>query len=273
MSGDELSEVTAFLASAPTPALPDAVEARISAALAAEAAARAGGGGQPGAPAPADDARTLRPAAARARAGRHQRAGGSRRVLRSRPLAVAATVFCLALAGLGYGLSLGGGPPVAPSASPASSASSAAAAAGGTVGQSRAAAAGPEVPASKPASSSSAAGPSGVSFSVTASGTRYQAATLAAQARARLATGPDAVTVPGPSRPGSAPAAASGAPGGALRGCVSHVTGGLSPRLVDRATYQDKPAYIIVGATKVWVVGLGCTAGDPELIVAVPLYP
>jgi hypothetical protein len=44
MGDARLAEVTAYLASVPAPALPDAVAARISAALAAEATARAGDG-------------------------------------------------------------------------------------------------------------------------------------------------------------------------------------------------------------------------------------
>ncbi|MGH3281638.1 MAG: hypothetical protein ACRDNW_21215 [Trebonia sp.] len=288
MSGDELpdeadrldtegssrlSEVTAFLASAPTPALPDAVEARISAALAVEAAARAGHGGQPGAAAPTETARRHEPAPARTRVRRNRRAGGGRRALRSRSLmAAAAAVICLAFAGLGYGLSRDGGSPAVSSESAASGAS-----AGRAAGQNKEAA-GPAVPASKPTSSSAAAagsssGTVGGSFAVTESGTRYQAATLAAQARTQLATAPEAVTVPRPGRPSSAVGAASSVPPAGLRGCVTRLTDGLSPRLVDRATYQGKPAYIIVGSAKVWVVGLGCTAGNQELIASVPLEP
>ena len=76
-----LSEVAAYLASVPVPAMPDAVEARISAALAAEAATRAEG--RPGA-AP----RGSLTATARARGrhrGRRGRAGASGGVRRWRP--------------------------------------------------------------------------------------------------------------------------------------------------------------------------------------------
>ena len=57
----------------------------------------------------------------------------------------------------------------------------------------------------------------------------------------------------------------------ALRGCVLHLTGGVAPRLVDRATYQGEPAYVIASSTRVWVVGLGCTAAKTELVVSVAL--
>jgi hypothetical protein len=60
-------------------------------------------------------------------------------------------------------------------------------------------------------------------------------------------------------------------PSAALRGCVSNLTGGQSPRLVDQATYQGSPAYIIATSSRAWVVGLGCTAADPELVTSVPL--
>jgi hypothetical protein len=57
-----------------------------------------------------------------------------------------------------------------------------------------------------------------------------------------------------------------------LRGCVLHFTNGAAPKLVDQATYnQGTPVYVIASATRVWVVGLGCTAADPELIASVPL--
>jgi hypothetical protein len=95
-----------------------------------------------------------------------------------------------------------------------------------------------------------------VTFGVIASGTKYQSATLVAQVRTELAASRGKTTSP---------------PGQALRGCVLRLTGGESPQLVDRATYQGEPAYIIVGATKVWVAGRGCTAGNPELIASAPL--
>jgi hypothetical protein len=56
-----------------------------------------------------------------------------------------------------------------------------------------------------------------------------------------------------------------------LRGCVQHFTGDTQPQLVDRATYQGTPAYVIASTSRVWVVGLGCTATKPELITSVPL--
>src|SRR5690348_8551489 len=97
-----LSEVSAYLASVPAPVLPDAIEARISAALAAEAGARAEhtapadsapadsapAGSAPAGSAPADGARNLGPAPARPRVRRHRGGDGSRRRFRVRPQVV-----------------------------------------------------------------------------------------------------------------------------------------------------------------------------------------
>jgi hypothetical protein len=175
-------------------------------------------------------------------------------------------VTCLLLAGVGFGLSHAG-----------SSSSSSSAASGS-------AAAPAAVPSADVSSSSAAAAPAAPgpqyagpdsSFAVTTSGTRYQKATLAEQVRTRLpANGGTGATLPGPGK--TVPAASASAstavvPGAALRGCVFHLTGGVPPRLVDRATYQGEPAYIIAGPSRVWVVGLGCTAAKTELVTSVPL--
>jgi hypothetical protein len=52
---------------------------------------------------------------------------------------------------------------------------------------------------------------------------------------------------------------------------VAYFTNGAPPRLVDRATYNGLPAYVIASSTHVWVVGLGCTAANPQLVTSVPL--
>jgi hypothetical protein len=69
----------------------------------------------------------------------------------------------------------------------------------------------------------------------------------------------------------SSAAAPSIAPSAKLAGCVSRVTGGVTPRLVDQATYDGIPAYIIAVPSYVWVVKLGCTATDPQEITSVSL--
>ena len=316
-SGDEalLSEVAAYLASVPAPVLPDAVEARINAALAAEAATRADHAApQADRAAPADTSRKLGPTPKRARVRR--RWGGGRPHLDSlsrQLLVVGSLVACLLLAGLVVTLShsssssssyssLAGGPAAGANHGAASSSSVSSAGEPGTPARSsagrvaptpfyasasstspngpRATTAVPRKSASASASSASASSASAslaptasatapttptavptavptasVSFVVTASGTKYQAATLAPQVQARLYA---------PHRSGASPSAA-------LLGCVSHLTGGQAPLLVDQATYQGSPAYIIAISSQAWVVGLGCTAAKPELVTSVPL--
>jgi hypothetical protein len=169
-------------------------------------------------------------------------------------------IGCLILAGLGVGLSLG--------RSPSSSGSGGLSAGSSAVGSSSAessavAAPNASAPTASASSSSASASFAGtVPFLVTASGTRYEAATLAAQVRARLHV---------PATSGGAAAGHGSAPTAALRGCVVHLTGGLPPRLVDRATYQGDPAYVIASSSHVWVVGPGCTAANPELITSAAL--
>ena len=253
-----LSEVAAYLASVPVPVLPDAVETRINAALAAEAAG----------------SRALGPAPARARVRRHsvRRHGGggrSRRDFLRRPVvAVGSLVVCLLLAGLGFTLALGSTPQTESSS-----------AASGTAGSSFAAgssSAGSRAAGIAPAASAAESGPkyagAASSFLVTASGTRYQRASLSEQVRTRLSA-KGAAGSPGASIPaaGASSTSTGAGPTPALSGCVLHLTGDVPPRLVDRATYQGEPAYVIASSTRVWVVGLGCTAAKTELIVSVAL--
>jgi hypothetical protein len=85
---------------------------------------------------------------------------------------------------------------------------------------------------------------------------------------------PDASNPAVPSPASSRPAASgtgSLVPSAALAGCVSHLTGGVPPTLVDRASYDGSPAYVIAVPSRAWVVGLGCTAADPHLIASVSL--
>jgi hypothetical protein len=70
---------------------------------------------------------------------------------------------------------------------------------------------------------------------------------------------------------GKSPRARVAVPSAALVDCVLHLTGGVLPRFVDRATYQGKPAYIIEAHDEVWVVGVGHTATSLALITAMRL--
>jgi hypothetical protein len=318
-----LSEVAAYLASVPAPVMPGSVEARISAALAVEAAARAGiavpasgdasrdGVAQPDrtiASEAAAGARVLGPAPARARVRRRgvherRRERDVRKIFEPRrerdvrmvlgkfvlgPLAV-----CLLIVIIAIGLSHAG------SSSSSSSGTSLAGPVVGAAGPPRAAG-GESAPASSAAASApmQMVSPAGTSagFTVSQTGTSYQQATLAQQAHAHMLaaradkSGPAAV--PSASSPSSAAASASSAPASsgsassgsttsvkaparvpsaALRACVLKVTGGTVPELVDRATYQGTPAYVIATSSRVWVVGLGCTAARPQVIASEPL--
>lgn len=266
----QLSEVAAYLASVPAPVMPDTVKTRISAALAAEVAARGGH------TAPADGSRTLDRMKARTRVRRNPGGGGPRRF---RPaLAGGSLVVCLLLVGLGFALSLSHGSSSSSEAiSSGASISSGIRAGSGAPAEGAAGSASRAPSAVEPENASSAG-----AFVVTTSGTRYQQATLARQVRARLAVtgGPQepigtAVSSPGSSAASVAATASAtsvaATPGRALQGCVLHLTGDVLPRLVDRATYQGAQAYVISTSSRVWVVGLGCTATKTELITSVPL--
>jgi hypothetical protein len=265
-----LSEVAAYLASVNVPVMPDAVETRINEALAAEAAGPHAHG-----PAPAR-ARVRRQrfrghSGGGRRVSRHGGGGGRPRrdfLLRHPVVTVGSLVVCLLLAGLGFTLARGSTPGAQSSAAAAPAAG--ASAAGSSAARASAARASAEAnplegplvpfrPAPRASSFGSQYAGSESSFLVTASGTEYQRATLATQARARSASST------------SAGAAVGTAPSAALRGCVLHLTGGTLPRLVDRATYQGEAAYVVISSTRVWVVGLGCTAAKTELIVSVAL--
>src|SRR5215472_14337773 len=254
---ERLDAVGSVLASVPAPAVPDEVERRIAAALAAEATARQGA-----APS-AEPRRHARPSGA---SGSGRRRG--RRPRRFRPvMTLVPAVACLLLAGFGYLLSnLGGssGPSGAVSAASASSAPSAAQAAP------RLPAEGSGAAGSVPGAFSSANGlepayGAQAGFVVIASGTSYQRATLGAQVRHQMA-----VQAANRSAEGQPAAGGGSAPSPSLAGCVRRLTG-VPPSLVDRATYQGKPAYVIAVPARAWVVGLGCTTGNSELITSIPL--
>jgi hypothetical protein len=318
----ELSQVTSFLASVHSPSLPASFEARISAAIAAEAAVRAMTEPQAAAEsavplaaaAGAGDAKDTdrsdnpeefspvatagaRPTSAGRRPRRGSRAsrsaaaasgpggsrpGAGRRRLRMPSMQAASwTLVCvLVLAGFGFLVSRGTGSSASSSYEGATSesSSSASAAAGGTEPRPASGAA----PKSPENAFAGAAGPNG--FLVYATGTAYKQSALAGQVRRQLASlGQGSATTPASSASAPAPTVAAGAsaasssvtggtvPSPTLSGCVTAVTGGDAPSLVDKASYDGIPAYIIAVPTAVWVVGRGCTATDTQLITRVPL--
>jgi hypothetical protein len=113
---------------------------------------------------------------------------------------------------------------------------------------------------SEPSAAASASAPT--TFTVISRGDIYERSTLVSQARERLG---------GKTGGASAFAGAGYAPSSALRGCVFRVTGNTVPALVDTATYDGKPVYVIATSSRAWVVGRGCSATDPELITTVSL--
>jgi hypothetical protein len=323
-SDHDLSEVTSLLASVRGPALPASFEARISAAIAAEAAARAtadpraaaepagpltaaagaddakdrvrsadpegfslaataGGRSAPAGHRPRLGARTSRRAARASRPGT-SRPDGRRRRLRMPSMQAASWVLvsCLVLTGFGFLVTRGSGSSSSSSAPSAASSQSASAAAGATVPQPAAGRASEEKPG-EANTEPSASAPTG--FLVYSTGTAYERSTLAGQVRAQLGShdfgslGPAAAdnsasaTAPAPavSSAGSTSGVGGSSPSPGLSGCVSKVTGGAAPSLVDKASYDGIPAYIIAVPTRVWVVRRGCTAADTQLIAAVPL--
>jgi hypothetical protein len=253
----QLAGVGAALARSPAPPMPDALTARITAALAAEAAARQAGQASPqaasGVPA------TVRPVTA-GHPGNGAR-GGTRGRKHARDArwrgfglrAATATAVAVVVIGGGYGvltlLNSGG------QAGPATSGGTRQPAGGGVVQpgfQNR----GP------------AAAPADGLLPVVHSGTSYHPGHLGAQVSTVLArSAPSASSWP----------AANGHAGsfGAFRQlpvCVSTVTKGSQPRLVDIARYRGQQAAVIVAAIpgtrelNVWVVGTGCSRSNTDIL-------
>jgi hypothetical protein len=286
----ELAGVTALLASAPAPAMPDQVTTRIQAALTAEAARMAeaaqvtgagSAGHQPGRPRPRQPA-----GAARARQSRHA-AGrdGARRLrlpeLRS-PLALRAlgtAAVAVVIAGSIYGF-----------AQLASSGQSGSTASGssGAAGLGEGAAAGPNSPVLHYRSGGRLA-----SFTPFLTGTNFQRRQLTSQVSSELQNSRRSLPTSGKMNVNTRPKAPP-APAGAslqhgpsfggiavkdLQGCVTRIAAGGTVRLVDVARYQGKRATIIVvadgtsgaGGPWVFVVGPGCSGSRSDLIAQASL--
>lgn len=280
---DQLAAVSEELAAAPALALPRQVERRIAAALLIEAATRDAAASQPGrdASGPQPDRRT--------RAWKRPVPLFSRAV--TVPLGVLVpAVVCLLLAVGGYAVSLSDASPshpVAEGASTASAPGSPASAARGP--RSGAAIEGPGGSALRHDTLSSRSG-TGTAFVVLTSGTDYQPATLQGQVREEIQVIPSPSVTPVPvvtgvrtqatSPQGQASATEPAgnqhgdtAPSGSLVGCVMRITDDREPALVDRASYESRPAYVIAVPSRVWVAPLTCTAAHPGVITSQPLSP
>jgi hypothetical protein len=286
----QLAGVTSLLASAPVPPMPAGLTARIEAALAAEAAARAAGApgtarapdtasggagavGTAGVPAaagtgsgdtasggrwrPAAAGKPPHPASPRPPGRAHRRGGGARTRSWVALRVAAVTAAVAVIAGGGYGLSqlAGGGASTGTSASRAEPAS----------GQGSRAASGGKAAASMPTRMSPHA--SLARPPIVSSGTRYQPQHLGVQVKAVLARYPSR---PGPRVSwGSLPASYSTFVN--LPACIRRVSGGVTPRLVDVATYRGRPAAVIVvpaapNRVRVWVVGPACNAAASDVL-------
>lgn len=277
-----LAEVSALLASAPSPTMPAHLVARLENALAAEAAARAAttgsetagpGHGVPGpangvagtangaTPGPAGDPDRRRPwGPVWRRPDRPARSPQRRTGL----LGAAAVIAAILVVG-GYGLVKlarpGGSSPSASSGTASQHSGSPSSGSRGVPGS----------PAEQAGPNAIAPLPTG-KLHLTASGTDYQPGTLARQVTSVLGMRAF-IGVPGPTASSSAsPGSASSGTEDQLRACVTQITGGIPPRLVDQARFQGRPATIIVQAAatgrpqQVWVVGPACSAGHPDLI-------
>jgi hypothetical protein len=283
----DLAGVTALLADAQPPPIPEHLAARIQTAIAAEAARRVALPAQAASAAPAAAAAGetrqagTEPAgtgAADGRTSRHGRHGRDRTRQRRpgftspvvlRTMAAAAAVVVLAGGGYEIAQHVGGS-------------SSQRATAGGQAAQ-------PlqgnhSGPASAPAAGGSTALPQPyylhaghADIPVVMSHTKYTPAMLKGQVSSTLARyGPLARPGPGGFR---SPVAAGGSSETSLAGCVTRVADGQQVVLVDVAFYQGQQAVVIVtrasaGAPEqVWVVGTACSSANSHLLRHVTLAP
>jgi hypothetical protein len=259
---EELGGVTTLLASVHPPPMPEHLAARITGALAAEAASRAA---EPAARRGAAPSRSWRPRLPQV---------GSRVALGG--LAAAAAV--VVLAGGVYEIAVRSGGSTS-SSSTASSAPAAAPQAG-----TKSPASGlmvPALPTFGPALGYQHAGRQ-ASITPLTNGTDFTPARLASQATAAVAkygagfakTGPNARPA---SHSGAAvtpgkQAAFGNVPVAALRGCVNRIAAGNLVLLVDVAHYRGTPATVIVtgaevtGPMQIWVVGTGCSASRSDVL-------
>jgi hypothetical protein len=273
---EDLAGVTALLADAQPPPMPEHLAARIQTAIAAEAARRVGLPAQAASPAPgaatggeARSAGTAMPDGRAARHGRHgrdrsrQRRHGFASPVALRAMAAAAAVVVLAGGGYEIAQHVGG------SSSPSQTS------AGSAAHSQRGPYSAPAVPAPLPRLSYLHAGHADVP--VVESGTNYTPATLNGQVTTTVAKyGPLA-------RPGAgalrSPVAAAGSSESALGGCVTRVAAGQQVLLVDVARYKGAAAMVIVtratanGPEQVWVVGTGCSSTNSHLLTHATLAP
>jgi hypothetical protein len=259
----ELTEISTLLASVPSPRMPDDVVTRLDAALAREAAHRSA---PATAPARGDDQDTADSVVSFSRIAK-----GRRRVLTS-PVAArafaAAAAACVVAAG-GYtavqltsGSSAGNGP-----STPKHVAGGGGTARGPSTGGPHA------VPFIPRTGTGKVSGPDKqLTFKVVDSGIDYRNASLGTQIKTEL----NKVVALRPATSSSG-ARALHTPTPQQYACVSDVTGGTAPALVDSAHFQGRPATIIAlshagnQVSQAWVVGPSCSASDTDILEHVNL--
>lgn len=264
-----LAEISTLLASVPSPRMPDDVVTRLNATLVQEAAHRST---PAAAPARSSDQDTTNTVVEFSRAAK-----GRRRVLTS-PVAArafaAAAAACVVAAG-GYTavqLTTGGSAaPLGPAANGPVTSKNVATGGGAARGPSTGTAhAQPFIPHTGDGLHN---GPQRrLPFKVVDSGIDYRTASLSTQIKTEL----NKVLALKSAKPSSAVRSLH-TPTPQQYACVSYVTGGTVPALVDKARFQGHPATIIalshVGnqVSQAWVVGPSCSASEEDLLKYVAL--
>ncbi|MCL2582323.1 MAG: hypothetical protein FWE35_07690 [Streptosporangiales bacterium] len=242
-----LERLPLILAAFPQPALPASVEARVMAALAAESR-RIAPDGTAGrlievGPASAAPGTRLPGLPGLPEGGPPPWFTRQRRILIA-PLGVLiAAAACLLLAFVGLRLS-GQGHPGGPAAGGRATPARERVSAGGI--------AGPRENSTSPVLRERP-------FPVLVSSANLQGPTLQAQVRHQLTVGPGADNQVTPPR--------------TLVGCVDQLTAGSRLTLVEEATYQSRPVYVIATRNRAWVVGRACTPAHPAVLASVALSP
>lgn len=250
-----LTEISTLLASVPSPRMPDDVVTRLTATLAQEAAHRSA---PATVPASSRDQDTTNSVVEFSRAAKGRRRGLTSPVA-ARAFAAAAAACVVAACGytavqLTSGSSAGNAP-----STPKQVAGGRGTARGPSTGGPHA------VPFIPPTETAKANGPDKqLTFKVVDSGIDYRTASLGTQIKAEL----NKVV---------ALKSSTHTPTAQQYACVSDVTGGTAPALVDKARFQGHPATIIalshVGnqVSQAWVVGPSCSASDTDILEHVSL--